>query len=1096
MNPRRAAALLLTCALGVPAAAGAAGFVLPPSCATVTAAPDNTTPIQQLRKRVEAENDSDPTAAFAILCTTIPRVAAKYGEQSAEFGWWTASLATPLIAYMDKFDEALPVLKFAQPILERHYGRYGEPLGDIHVAYAWTYFRQGRLTESGAAWSEALKVRERFPGKKQIELQKVLVGLAQVELAQREFALADHNLERARAILVHNHDTVSEAGAAIEAALTNVAFHQERYEVARRHAEETLRIEGQLQGGAAQLVPSYALLGRILERLDQYEKAEAALRRAVELAEGKQGPLQRHHFSASYQLAVLLDERNRAAEARDEALRALGLGESTLGAKAPRLVPVLQVLGDAEHQLGQLPEALHQFERAGAIIATDRANVERSWLVDFYRDLGALQVSLGATSDAERTFAAGLDAAAEDPTLAVERARLHVEHSRIAGDLGQSSRDELLQAATLLRTKLPESHPAILRVLNGLCELELSTPTAAPDCIETATRLERTPDTAPDLRAAIYVNQSRLAAARADSVAARGFAVRAVAAAESVGTPEPLWQAYFQLASALRSHNETPLAIFFGKQAVAQIEGERRHFVGEDQRFDVGFLRDKVAAYRSLADWLMELGRIDEGLAVLGLMKTEELSGFGVRDAARPADRAALLTDDETVLQGRYTQAVQAETAPNTELSRLITLDEAGKISVAERERLRTLLAGKGETETARAARIEQLLQGPASAAAGEQVQRQTIAAPALARAARSFGPDTAFAVYLLTEHRLRILMTARDAQEELSVPIDGPQLQRDIGHFLDDIVQRRDVSVSSGKLYELIARGVDEFAARHRAHRLVLWLDGSLRYVPIAALRDGRQYLLDKYVIQVYTPAPDTTGARTPPRTSQWQVRGLGVTQALDGFPALPSVADELCYVVHGPIAGLNSSSAACATPSTGNGALNGEGFVDAAFTGQQFRELLAGAGDFSVLHIGTHFRLRPGNALRSFLLLGDGSKLTLDEISAFDFRAIDLVTLSACETGMGGARSDDGREIEGLSALVQRRGAGRVIASLWQVEDASTAQLMRTLYSSFSAAHGDAAFALQQAQRAVRSMSGRTGASYADPYYWAGFLVSGSRP
>ncbi len=1094
MIPRRAAALLFTCALGVPVAAGAAGFVLPSSCASVTAAADNKTPIQELRKRVEAENDSDPTAAFAILCTTIPRVAAQYGEQSAEFGWWTASLATPLIAYMDKFDEALPVLKFAQPILERHYGRYGEPLGDIHVAYAWSYFRQGRLIESGAAWSEALKVRERFPGKKKIELQKVLVGLAQVQLAQREFALADHNLERARAILVQNHDSVSEAGAAIEAALTNVAFHQERYQVARQHAEETLRIEAQLQGGAAQLVPSYALLGRILERLNEYEKAEAALRRAVELAEGKQGPLQRHHFSASYQLAVLLDERNRAAEARDEARRALGLGESTLGAKAPRLVPVLQVLGDAEHQLGQLPEALHQFERAGAIIATDRANVERSWLVDYYRDLGALQVSLGATSDAERTFAAGLDAAGEDPTLAIERARLHVEHSRIAGDVGRSGRDELLQAATLLRTKLPESHPAILRVLNELCELELSIPGQAPACLETAKRLERAPDTAPDLRAAIYVNQSRLAAARSDSVAARSFAVRGVAAAESVSTPEPLWQAYFQLATILRGRDETPLAVFFGKQAVAQIEGERSHFVGEDQRFDVGFLRDKVAAYRSLADWLMELGRIDEGLAVLKLMKTEELSGFGVRDAALPADRAALLTDEETVLQGRYARAVQ--TAPDSELSRLITLDEAGKISLVERERLRTLLAGKGETEAARAARIEQLLQGTAGAEAGEPLQRQTIAAPALARAARSFGPDTAFAVYLLTDQRLRILMTARDAQEEISVPIDGPQLQRDIGHFLDGIVQRRDVSALSGELYGVIARGVDEFAARHRVHRLVLWLDGSLRYVPIAALRDGRQYLLDKYVIQVYTPAPDTTGARTPARTSQWQVRGLGVTQALDGFPALPAVADELCYVVHGPIAGLNSHSSACATPSTGNGALSGEGFADAAFTGQQFRQLLAGAGNFSVLHIGTHFRLRPGSALRSFLLLGDGSKLTLDEISSFDFRAIDLVTLSACETGMGGARSDDGREIEGLSALVQRRGAGRVIASLWQVEDASTAQLMRKLYSAFSAAHGDAAFALQQAQRAVRSMSSRNGASYADPYYWAGFLVSGSRP
>ena len=1092
----RVAIPLLAGWLCVPAVSSAAAFALPPSCAGVTTARDDKASIRELRKRVEAENEVDPTAAFGILCTTIPRVARRYGEQSAEFAWWVASLATPLIAYMDKFDEALPVLQFAQPILERRYGRYSEPLGDIHVAYAWTYFRQGRLTEAGTAWNEALKVRERYPGKKKIELQKVLVGLAQVQLAQRQFALAEHNIERAHAIVEENHDAVSEAGAAIESARTAVAFRQERYEDARRHAEETLRIERQLQGGAAQLVPGYALLGRILERLDNYEEAEQALRKAVELAEGAQGPLQRHHFAALYELAALLDQRDRAAEAREEAGRALAIGESTLGKNAPRLVPVLQVLGDAERLLGQLPESLHQFERAGAIIAADRSNVERSWLVDYYRDLGALQTNLGARSDAEHTLAAGLDAAGEDPTLAVERAWLLLEHSRTSRDLGAESREELLQAVTLLRTKLPESHPAILRVLNELCGLEMAMPDDAPDCAQTAARLEHDPDTAPELRAAIYVNQSHLAAARADDAAARSLAVRAVAAAETFGTPESLWRAYFQLATVMRSRNEMLLAVFFGKETVAQIERERSHFVGEDRRLDSGFLLDKVAAYRSLADWLMEMGRIDEGLAVLKLMKTEELSGFGVRDAALPADRRALLTEDERALKNRYARAAQADAAPNTDLAHLTNLEEAGKISPGEREQLDTLLAGKGKTEDARAQRIEQLLQAEAPAAGVRPAKQQTIAASSLARVARSFGPDTAFAVYLLTQDHLRILVTAQGIQEEFTIPVDSALLQRDIGNFLDGIAHRRDVTSVSERLYDAIVRPVDVLAEKRGVHRLALWLDGPLRYVPIAALRDGRRFLLDKYTIQIYTPGPDSGGAKTSQHAARWQVRGLGVTKALDQFPALPSMADELCYVVHGPIEGLNSSSPACLAPSTGNGALNGEGFADAAFTEERLKGLLAGARDFSVLHIGTHFRLRPGNALRSFLLLGDGSKLTLDTMSDFDFREIDLVTLSACETGMGGSRTDDGREIEGLGALVQRRGAGRVIASLWQVEDASTSQLMRTLYKAFNATHGDAALGLRQAQLAVRALKSHDGESYESPYFWAGFFVSGSHP
>jgi CHAT domain-containing protein/tetratricopeptide (TPR) repeat protein len=1082
---RRANGWLVAAVLGHSLSASAADFVLPPSCATVATQPDTRTPIRVLRRRVEIVNESDPAAAFGLLCTTLPRVAAQYGDQSAEFAWWFASLATPLIAYMDKFDEALPVLEYVQPLLERKYGRYGEPLGDIHVAYAWTYFRQGKLAESGAAWSDALKVRERSPGKKKIELQKVLVGLAQVELSQRQFALAEHHLERAHYIAIENRDTVSEAGAAIESALAAAAFRQEHFEDARGHAQETLQIEGRLRASEAQLVPNYALLGRILERLDEYEQAETALRHAVSLAQGMQGPLQRHQFSALYQLAALLEDRHNAAEAREQAALALVIGEKTIGADAPRLVPVLQVLGDAQHQLGQLPEALHQFERAGAIITANRNDVERSWLVDYYRDLGSLQTSLGDLAAAEQTLSAGLAAAGEEPTLAVERAWLLLEHSRAAAQAGRRDVDELHQATTLLRSKLPESHPAILRVLNELCEGELATPAAAPNCDETVKRVDQAADTAPDLRAAIFVTQSRLASARSDYAAARHFAVRAVAAAESAATPESLWRAYFRLATVLRKAGDNTLAVFIGKQALTQIQAERSHFAGQDRRLEAGFLRDKVDAYRNVADWLLELGRVDEGLAVLQLMKSEELTDFGVRAAATMPDSAALFNPSETVLKNRYSPTVALSAADLSDLPRLSALDEAGKISVAERRRLRSLLAGKGVAEEARTANLEELLQLAPDHLLPHDGRHSAIAAPTLLRTARRFGPDTAFAVYLLTEHHLRILVTARNEQAEFTIPIDGAQLKRDIGHFLSEISQRHDVDQLSAKLYDSIARPVDEFAAGHHVHRLALWLDDSLRYVPMSALSDGHRYLLDKYVIQIFSPSLDADS----PRAATSQVRGLGVTQAIGGFAALPAVADELCYVVRGPIEGLHSSSRACATPSSGRGALQGKGFADAAFTEQRFKDLLAGPRDFSVLHVGTHFRLRPGNALRSFLLLGDGSVLTLGDLSALDFHAIDLVTLSACETAMGGAYTDDGREIEGLSALVQRRGAGRVIASLWQVDDASTAQLMRSLYAEFSVTQGDAALGLQRAQRALRS-------TYANPYYWAGFSVAGSHP
>jgi CHAT domain-containing protein len=277
----------------------------------------------------------------------------------------------------------------------------------------------------------------------------------------------------------------------------------------------------------------------------------------------------------------------------------------------------------------------------------------------------------------------------------------------------------------------------------------------------------------------------------------------------------------------------------------------------------------------------------------------------------------------------------------------------------------------------------------------------------------------------------------------------------------------------------------VDQAAQRAGAKRLVLELDSVLRYVPFAALSDGTRDLIDKYAIELRAPAgasekPRSRSAAAPPLS----VRGLGVTRAVAGYPALPAVADELRSVVRGPIAGLEPEAQA-------HGALPGEGFADAAFTAKRLDDLLDGTRGFSVLHLGTHFDLRPGNALRSFLVLGDGAKLMLDNLRGFDFGGIELFTLSACQTGLGGAVTDDGREIEGLSAIVQRRGAKRVVASLWQVEDASTAQLMGALYRGIGSKGADAPRALQRAQLALRdSAEGR----YEHPYYWAGFVLSGA--
>src|SRR6185437_3212839 len=249
--------------------------------------------------------------------------------------------------------------------------------------------------------------------------------------------------------------------------------------------------------------------------------------------------------------------------------------------------------------------------------------------------------------------------------------------------------------------------------------------------------------------------------------------------------------------------------------------------------------------------------------------------------------------------------------------------------------------------------------------------------------------------------------------------------LQRRIGGFLDLIGRRAPIDGPARALYDTLARPLDEIARQEKLTHLFLWLDGPLRYVPFGALEapDG-SYLADRYAIGMLAGITPPSPAK-PDNGAPLRVLGFGVTQAVAGFQPLPGMADELCYVVHGPIAGLATHSAACRGTDAGDGALPGEGFADGAFTTQRFEASLKAPHSYRVLHVGTHFSLRPGNAMRSFLVLGDGSRLMLDTLANLDFTGLDLVTLSACQTAMGGGRTDDGREIEGLSAIVQQRGA-----------------------------------------------------------------------
>lgn len=305
-------------------------------------------------------------------------------------------------------------------------------------------------------------------------------------------------------------------------------------------------------------------------------------------------------------------------------------------------------------------------------------------------------------------------------------------------------------------------------------------------------------------------------------------------------------------------------------------------------------------------------------------------------------------------------------------------------------------------------------------------------------------------------------------------------------------------------KLYDIIIRPVEDILEANGTMTLLISLDDALRYLPVSALHDGTQFLCQHYQINVYL-----AGARdhlTTAPVEHWRIAGLGISETPDlTFSPLPAVYDELNTIVREEDKGDE------------NGVFPGVVDLNDAFTANQLWNDLE--AEYPVIHIASHFELNPSNRDDPFLLLGNGKRLSLEDFKneGFPLYNVDLLTLSACDTATG-AQNGDGREVESLAVLALELGAKAVMATLWQVDDMSTANFMVNFYQ-FRREGLTKAEAYQKAQRlfietndseiATGAMTdadrGRTELpkdaitsedmlGYAHPYFWAPFILMGN--
>jgi len=916
--------------------------------------------------------------------------------------------------------------------------------------------------------------------------------------------------------------------------LVNLEFRREQYAKALNYSRvEVAWLEALGEVKGPELLMARQNLSLTLARLGIYDEAEAVMRAAIATTFDAVSDYQNNSTDLRESLAELLLQRGRPLEAAQALREALALIEASQVKGSAREMNSRRLLARAYAALGDLGAAVEQYRVIETWIDSGGRGGEALHRIGSLSGFARVLIELGDYEEARSVLGRAQAELAKAPAQRKEQAevlRLSARLKQAGGDMPGLLAD-LSQAAQVLAPTYPDVSPEQVELKVLACPADTAACAALLQALEDSGRDTDHPALPHDLEARGRLALGARARESSQPASATRLAHAALVAAVRSGSPALLGLAYGLQADVRADAGRFDEAIFFGKLALAEVQRQRARVVALGAAAEAHFLERRSEVYRSLADRLAGQGRIAEALAVLRLAKRAEQADWGQRGAGALDDEqvAELLpwSPAERRLQQQLAQTLASHQALADEYARLRRLDAARAITADEQARLATLAQqGRQEREQLQA-QLDALLQTVAAVTAPAPHPRQGAAAAGASDAAERAAlarvrPREAGVVHawlMLSPQGLRSVVVGRERSWVRARRVAPQEVSRDIARWLEAL--RRPGAGASGRdelgarLYERIGRLVDEPARQARANRVVLWLDGPLRHLPLAALHDGRQYLAQKYTLLHAAPVLD--GAVQGPTARRSAGRGatvpsllqaFGMTEAAAGLPALPGVARELCGIVRGPVQGLATDAAATAVSgctdggTRGQGPVAGEAVANAQFTATRLQQALAApavdhAAASRLLHIGTHFVLRPGHVERSWLLLGDGQRLGLREVARLDLRGQQLVTLSACETGAPAGDATDGRQIDGLAAAVLGAGARQVLASLWRVDDQATARFMRVFYEESrragSPAQGtDWAAALQRTQQ--RLLAG--GGSAARPHDWAAFVLMDARP
>ena len=513
----------------------------------------------------------------------------------------------------------------------------------------------------------------------------------------------------------------------------------------------------------------------------------------------------------------------------------------------------------------------------------------------------------------------------------------------------------------------------------------------------------------------------------------------------------------------LNRQGQPELAITFLKASVDILEAIRGDIRQLDTDLQQSFTDTVADDYRRLADLLLQQDRVLEAQEVLDLLKLQELEDYQIRNVRGTEETRQGLSfwQPEREIIDRFYSHLETHTDPQTFFTSTAITERVAQLQRNARSQ---------NPNPEQLARLQGNLQQAGNAA---------------------------LLYPLVLDDRLELVLVTTTGISRHTVSVDRVQLNRVIAAFRSDILDPfSHPHPNAQQLYQWLIAPLTQEIDRAGAETILYAADGQLRYIPLAALHDGDQWLTQRYTVNHITAASlmDFSQSQAAPLSilagafpaEDLAVEVAGVQRYFNGLPYAQVEVENLEANLPGTVA-----------------------FFSAGFNRQAIEPRL---GDHTIIHLATHGTFQSGHPNDSFILLGDGDRITLFDLDQWELPNAALVVLSACETAVSGPELGTGVEILGFGYQIQRTGARAAIASLWVVSDGGTQVLMNGFYGAMQLGLPKAE-ALREAQMALitgdyTAVGGRRGDieirggqrqnpmgdPLAHPYYWAPFILIGN--